>query len=175
LEKLLPPSSQDDNSSLLTFYRQELNFLREKIGSNLSNYSAWHYRTKYLEKLFQQCSITEKANILEEEFKTMLNAVYTDCSDQAAWFYFKWLLKWSTESDNEKYLEEIEKLNNLEEENNKWSMLTLVQLWTKIDKFKYKQQIENNLVKLARIDPDRSEFYLDRLKQHTKEKEEIHS
>ncbi len=50
LEHLWPSSSS--SSDLESFYENELTFLRSTIDVNLSNYSAWHYRSKYLEKLF---------------------------------------------------------------------------------------------------------------------------
>ncbi|CAF4812719.1 unnamed protein product, partial [Rotaria sp. Silwood2] len=49
LERLCPSSSS--SSDLEKFYENELSFLRSTIGVNLSNYSAWHYRSKYFDKL----------------------------------------------------------------------------------------------------------------------------
>jgi len=88
-ERLCPSSSS--SSDLETFYENELTFLRSTIGVNLSNYSAWHYRSKYLDKLLDH-NPSCRSDLLLTEWQLVLNAVYTDCSDQAAWFYIRWLL-----------------------------------------------------------------------------------
>ena len=68
----------------------ELNFMYEKIGSNFSNYSAWHYRSKLIEDLYYKNQID--SNIFKNELNLIENALFTDPNDQSAWIYEKWLL-----------------------------------------------------------------------------------
>uniref|UniRef100_A0A2R5LLR0 Geranylgeranyl transferase type-2 subunit alpha n=1 Tax=Ornithodoros turicata TaxID=34597 RepID=A0A2R5LLR0_9ACAR len=71
---------------------KELEFTMQKIAANFSNYSAWHYRSFLLPKLFPgavQGSVREE--ILLQEYNLVQNATFTDPSDQSAWFYHRWL------------------------------------------------------------------------------------
>ena len=145
------------------FYENELQFLRSTIGINLSNYSAWHYRSEYLNKLLQE-NPSRRNSLLSNEWKLVLTAIYTDCFDQAAWFYSQWLLfkQIGIESiDEEEHIRPLEQLNELEPEN-KWCSFTLTQLW-KTNEEKKHQRIFL-LEKLAeKIDPDRAQFYRDQI------------
>lgn len=69
----------------------ELEYTFEKISSNFSNYSAWHYRSKLLRELL----INEKIDLdqFKNEISLIENAIFTDPNDQSAWIYQKWLLK----------------------------------------------------------------------------------
>lgn len=69
----------------------ELDFTYEKICSNFSNYSSWHYRSKLIEKLYYENQID--ADIFKKELSLIENAVFTDPNDQSAWIYEKWLLQ----------------------------------------------------------------------------------
>ncbi len=70
---------------------EELNFTLEKIKQNFSNFSSWYYRS---------CLFTYAANKLnfdfskqwKQEYELVENALFTDPSDQSAWFYHKWLV-----------------------------------------------------------------------------------
>ena len=87
----------------------EFKYSFDKIATNFSNYSAWHYRSKLLPLLHPSQSsgngIEENAMIkgyfniimiitihVLLEYELAQNAFYTDPSDQSAWFYHKWLL-----------------------------------------------------------------------------------
>ncbi len=159
LEHLCPLLSSD----LESFYDNELIFLRSKIGENLSNYSAWHYRSKYLDKLLDH-NPSRRSDLLLTEWQLVLSAVYTDCSDQAAWFYIRWLLfkQLGIESINEdEHIKPLEELDQIEP-GNKWCMLALCQLWK--GKNEKNEKRINYLEQLAnQIDQDRAQFYRDQI------------
>lgn len=68
----------------------ELKFTYDKICSNFSNYSAWHYRSKLIESLYAENQISSE--IFKNELNLIENAIFTDPNDQSAWIYEKWLL-----------------------------------------------------------------------------------
>ncbi|GAA5876847.1 hypothetical protein JCM16303_006307 [Sporobolomyces ruberrimus] len=83
----------------------ELLFTTRKISSNFSNFSAWHYRTKLLVKLWTLSSTSEttpeeesgkkksrKEEVLEKEFELVQQAIWSDPNDQSAWLYHRWLI-----------------------------------------------------------------------------------
>ncbi|CAF4624733.1 unnamed protein product, partial [Rotaria sp. Silwood2] len=117
LERLCPSSL---SSELEGFYENELSFLRSTIGINLSNYSAWHYRSKYLDKLIDH-NPSRRTSLLSR-----------------------------IESINEdEHIKPLEELDDIES-NNKWCMLTLCQLWKennyKNDKrINYLEQLANQI------------------------------
>lgn len=145
------------------FYDNELTFLRSTIGLNLSNYSAWHYRSKYLDKLLE-LNPSRRSALLPAEWQLVLSAVYTDCSDQAAWFYARWLLfkqLGRTSISEEEHIQPLEELDQVEP-GNKWCMLALCDLWKENEQKKEKRK--NYLERLANeIDPDRAQFYRDQV------------
>ena len=81
---------------------QELEYSLKKIEANLSNYSAWHYRSNLLplcfpaDKALPGVSADSSCSVLEErllaEFDLVTSAIFTDPGDQSSWFYQQWLL-----------------------------------------------------------------------------------
>ena len=59
----------------------ELEFTYEKICSNFSNYSAWHYRSKLIEHLYKENQID--LNIFKNELNLIEQALFTDPNDQS--------------------------------------------------------------------------------------------
>lgn len=59
----------------------ELEFTYEKICSNFSNYSAWHYRSKLIEFLYKENQIN--LDIFKKELNLIEQALFTDPNDQS--------------------------------------------------------------------------------------------
>ncbi|GAA5859386.1 hypothetical protein JCM1840_004591 [Sporobolomyces johnsonii] len=74
----------------------ELAFTTRKISSNFSNFSAWHYRTKLLAKLWSEkgwgVEDPERLKRVDQEFDLIKQAIWSDPSDQSAWLYHRWLV-----------------------------------------------------------------------------------
>ena len=145
---------------------KELDFTYEKICSNFSNYSAWHYRSKLIQGLYKAEQISEE--IFSKEVELIENAVFTDPNDQSAWIYEKWFLiehQRSIKLDDkliEKHLNNILELSALENGANKWCLLRAVELMCIVDFGKYRETIYEFLNRLAEeIDLYRRNFYLD--------------
>ena len=69
----------------------ELKFTSDKVNSNFSNYSAWHYRSKLLPRIHAAGAETLEPT-LKEELQLLRSAFYISPEDQSAWFYHRWLL-----------------------------------------------------------------------------------
>uniref|UniRef100_A0A0P4WBN3 Geranylgeranyl transferase type-2 subunit alpha n=1 Tax=Scylla olivacea TaxID=85551 RepID=A0A0P4WBN3_SCYOL len=73
----------------------ELKASQQLIEHNLSNYSAWHYRSKLL-PLVHPPPATSPHPVAEQalikELQMVVEAVFTDPSDQSPWFFLRWLV-----------------------------------------------------------------------------------
>lgn len=68
----------------------EIEFTLTKIQQNFSNFSSWYYRSS----LFTEANNSAKTKFedqWEKEYSLVENAIFTDPSDQSAWFYHRWL------------------------------------------------------------------------------------
>lgn len=73
--------------------QDELNYSTEKIDENFSNYSAFHHRSVYIQRI----GIAAR-DIVESEFEIIENAIYTEPDDQSSWWYHQFLLKWMAQT-----------------------------------------------------------------------------
>lgn len=103
---------------------KEFEFTTEKIRSNFSNFSAWHRRHKLLlrglampvDKCPKSCDLRL---IWISEYELILNALFTDPSDQSPWLYHNWLVRNSFGNFGDKQLANLKTLRELEPDN-KW-------------------------------------------------------
>lgn len=126
----------------------EFKFTTKLINRDISNYSAWHNRTKLVEMLFDRApqasavgdsdkelqaylqifNSKDKAAFLRKELDLVKKAIYTDPEDSSVWFYLKWLmseyfLKDITNKEDMKsiifrVLSDVKELNELEYDDN---------------------------------------------------------
>jgi hypothetical protein len=78
------------------FLSKELNFTLVMIRKNLSNFSAWHYRSKLIPIHFKFenkfWSSQEAMDFFKLDLELITNAVYTDPKDQSPWTYHLWII-----------------------------------------------------------------------------------
>lgn len=157
--------------------KNDLAFTTEKIKSNFSNFSAWHLRNKIF---CQALGDVEKSSTVEvdkslgphdescniiaqwkNEYQMVLNALFTDPTDQSPWLYHRWLIMNNFGHLDLSHIENLKELLKLEP-NNKWVILSLS--WTNAiyaAQNKIKPTDDANLYdKLIQIDPIRRNYYL---------------
>ena len=73
---------------------QEFEYTSKMIRTNLSNFSAWHYRSQLIPRLLGERNVgsEERRKLLDEEFELITRALYTDPYDQSLWFYHQYLI-----------------------------------------------------------------------------------
>ncbi|KAH8697690.1 hypothetical protein BGW36DRAFT_379252 [Talaromyces proteolyticus] len=84
-------TAHDSNAETMT--QSEVDYTKKMIGANLSNFSAWHNRTKVIYKLLdeQKASDQERKKVLDEELNFAHKALI-DPYDQSLWFYHQSLM-----------------------------------------------------------------------------------
>ena len=77
----------------------EFLYTTKMINTNLSNFSAWHQRSRLISILLTERQATEsmRATMLDDEFELIESALYTDPYDQSLWFYYQFLMTVVTE------------------------------------------------------------------------------
>lgn len=101
---------------------EEFNFTTEKIRINFSNFSAWHRRHKLLIRgLTMPTGECPKSCDLRliwlSEYDMILNALFTDPSDQSPWLYHNWLVKNNFGYCSQEQISKLETLQELEPDN----------------------------------------------------------
>lgn len=93
--------SAEARAAQLALAQEELQYTLRKIEANFSNFSAWHYRSKLLPRVWDALGLDDagRAAAREEgawradpEFALLQQAMYTDPSDQSVWLYHSWLV-----------------------------------------------------------------------------------
>ena len=69
---------------------QEIEFTAEKIRENFSNFSAWYLRSILLTEA-AELKLLDLEQVWDKEYAMVENAIFTDPTDQSAWFYHEWL------------------------------------------------------------------------------------
>ena len=72
----------------------EFAYTTKMINTNLSNFSAWHNRSKLIPRLLAERNAGASARraFLAAEFAFIQRALYTDPYDQSLWFYHAYLM-----------------------------------------------------------------------------------
>ena len=71
-------------------FQEELSFTLDKINTNFSNFSSWYYRSCLIKEALVN-KVIKITDIWPEEYEMVENAIFTDPTDQSAWFYHRWL------------------------------------------------------------------------------------
>lgn len=101
---------------------KEFQFTTEKIKSNFSNFSAWHRRHKLLIRALalpgEECPRSCNLRLIwKDEYNLVLNALFTDPSDQSPWLYHNWLVKNNFKQFTGEQLENLKTLEEMEPDN----------------------------------------------------------
>ncbi|KAL4891956.1 prenyltransferase alpha subunit repeat protein [Aspergillus ambiguus] len=88
LEKLT-----DKQTGAVSMTQSEFDYAKKMIGTNLSNFSAWHYRTKLIQRVLNEKSATnvERRKMLDGELE-LIHRALCDPYDQSLWFYHQNLM-----------------------------------------------------------------------------------
>lgn len=97
IERLAPHT---DGTAQDSMTESEFEYTSSMIKSNLSNFSAWHHRSRIIPRLLEERDADAKARraLLDSELSLICEAINTDPFDQSIWFYHQYLM--STLSPN---------------------------------------------------------------------------
>ncbi|KAK6456244.1 geranylgeranyl transferase type II alpha subunit [Scheffersomyces xylosifermentans] len=106
-KKAAPTNKSDESSVLLEIDINEFKYTTEKISKNISNFSAWHNRSKLIPKIYHLFQALDSPNekypevfeifkspqsILNHELELIKTGMYMDADDTSVWLYLYWLL-----------------------------------------------------------------------------------
>jgi geranylgeranyl transferase type-2 subunit alpha len=91
IERLSMP---EDGGMPKTLTESEFDYTTKMVKANLSNFSAWHNRSKLIPRLLNEREANTKArrNLLDSELALICEAINTDPFDQSIWFYHQYLM-----------------------------------------------------------------------------------
>ncbi|OJD23469.1 hypothetical protein ACJ73_05177 [Blastomyces percursus] len=174
----------DGPSGPQSMAKAELDYTTKMIGTNLSNFSAWHNRTRLILRLLdeQAASGEERQQMLDSELK-LIHRALIDPYDQSLWFYHQNLMCTFdpplaagtmapnlTDAERLEYLErEVEAITEMldGEEDCKWIYQALINCGAIISRVEgemsteMKQRISRWVCELKRLDPLRRGRWLD--------------
>ena len=96
---------QKEARALLRINIEEYKFTTSKINKNISNFSAWHNRTKLIPKIYDLFGELDTTNdhadvrhvfarpqtILQHELELVKTGMFMDSDDTSIWLYLQWL------------------------------------------------------------------------------------
>lgn len=142
VEKLQDPSAEQIAAVELPIYLAEFTYTTGKINKNISNFSAWHGRTKLIPAIFKAihsvpvetlqkdtdaaAMFLDPAKFFSHELNLVKTGMFMDSDDTSVWLYTQWLLtnelfyEHSTQEAYEgvlqAHLRDVEELNELEKQ-----------------------------------------------------------
>jgi geranylgeranyl transferase type-2 subunit alpha len=156
----------------------EFKYTTSMVQANLSNFSAWHHRSKIMPRLLKERDAGTEARraLLDSELELICEAINTDPFDQSIWFYHQYLMSTLSpdcppddqivqdlsNSDRERYYEfEIQYIRDIleDEEDCKWiyeGLLSLAPAYLKVEsgtKLFTTEDMRSWLEQLKRLDP----------------------
>jgi geranylgeranyl transferase type-2 subunit alpha len=87
-------SAVEESGPSQTLTEPEFDYTTKMIKTNLSNFSAWHNRSKLIPRLLSERNTDSKARraLLDSELALICEAINTDPFDQSIWFYHQYLI-----------------------------------------------------------------------------------
>ncbi|MCJ1350059.1 MAG: Rab geranylgeranyltransferase [Icmadophila ericetorum] len=78
----------------ISMAREEFDYTTRMITTKMSNFSAWHSRSKLIPKLLDEAAAgdEERRKLLDKEIAWIQEALFTDPYDQSLWFYHQYLM-----------------------------------------------------------------------------------
>jgi len=91
LERIPRPPDAPETPSLT---ESEFAYTTKMISTNLSNFSAWHNRSKLIPRLLdeRQADHVARRKLLDDELRLICSAINTDPFDQSIWYYHQFLM-----------------------------------------------------------------------------------
>lgn len=91
IERLTPRVEGKPSQSMT---ESEFEYTSSMVKSNLSNFSAWHHRSKVIPRLLNERNANPEARraLLDTELALICEAINTDPFDQSIWFYHQYLM-----------------------------------------------------------------------------------
>ena len=161
----------------------EFAYTTKMIKSNLSNFSAWHNRSKLIPQLLdeRQASDTDRRKLFDEELAFIQSAVFTDPYDQSLWYYHHFLMSEVSRTDGQAFVKftddersdrlrgEIEAIRDLLEDTDdcKWVYQSLLMYSAQLSKLAaVDDHVKSEdtrlwLLQLRKLDPMRSKRWDD--------------
>ena len=86
--------SEIETLSASSMVESEYEYTTKMTHSNLSNFSAWHNRSRLIPHLLahRSAGAEERRALLDAELDLVTRALYTDPYDQSLWFYHQYLM-----------------------------------------------------------------------------------
>lgn len=87
-------TGEDNLTSPKALTESEFEYTTKMINTNLSNFSAWHYRGTIIPRLLDLRAADNEARrkLLDDELSLICTAINTDPFDQSIWYYHQYLM-----------------------------------------------------------------------------------